>query len=76
MVTPIAIAAKKRDAALPAFTKTGIPVPPGTYGEWLAAVVNRFGAVKVAEWRNDAPAGWSLNAWLSAKRSRAIDRAG
>ena len=76
MVTPIAIAAKKRDAAAPAFTKAGIPVPPGEYGKWLAAVVNRFGANAAGKWQNDAPAGWTLDAWLAMKRARALDRAG
>jgi len=76
MVTPTPIAAKKRDAASPVYTANGLPVPPGIYGEWLTAVVNRFGGNAVAEWRNDAPQGWTLNAWLAMKRARALDRAG
>ena len=76
MVTPIAIAAKKRDAAPPVYTAAGITVPPGTYGRWLAAVVSHFSDDAVKKWKNNTPQCWSLDAWLARKRARALDRAG
>ncbi len=76
MVTPIITAARKADAASPVFTKTRLPIAPGEYGRWLAAVVGRFGNDAVARWKNDPPQGWTLDTWLSARRARALDRAG
>ncbi len=76
MVTPLITAARKVDAASPVFTKTSLPIAPGEYGRWLAAVVGRFGNDAVARWKNDPPQGWTLDTWLSARRARALDRAG
>lgn len=36
---------------------------PGEHGEWLAALVKRFGPDVVGEWRYGPPRGWSLQEW-------------
>jgi len=55
---------RRADAAPPRFTTKGTTIPPGAYGEWLAALVETFGPQTIAQWHSDIPGDWRFESWL------------